>query len=58
MVEEAINDHLTTQGIQCLVDSGKYKLTFTLNTVDQGGQQHNIEICIKLLQVQQDLVCI
>lgn len=37
MIEEAIVDYLNSQGVSIQTHKSKYKLAFTLDTVDQGG---------------------
>lgn len=59
MIEEALHEHLRTkENVEPVVNAKKYKTKFTLKTQDQGDQEQETEICIRILQVDEQNVCV
>ena len=59
MIEEAITESLRTQKIEpSKVSKDKYKIQFTLQTKDQGGQIQKIDMCVRILNVDDKIVCV
>ena len=50
MIEEALCEHLRQkENVEPVVNGKKYKTKFTLKTQDQGDQEQETEICIRIL---------
>jgi DNA-directed RNA polymerase specialized sigma subunit len=59
MIEEAIINYLRKKKIEPnKVAKDKYKMKFNMETQDQGGQIQNIEMCVRILNVDDKIVCI
>ena len=59
MIEEALCEHLRQkENVEPVVNEKKYKTKFTLKTQDQGDQEQETEICIRILQVDDQRVCV
>jgi len=59
MIEEAIVQALRQEGVEPLTrSSSKYKLKFIISTKDQGGQVHNTKICVRIMSVRDNEVCV
>lgn len=58
MIEEAFIKHLRNEGIEPKTNEKKYKTKFTIKTTDQGGQQQEIQICMRILGVGEDEYCV
>lgn len=51
MIEEALHEHLRQkENVEPVVNDKKYKTKFTLKTQDQGDQEQETEICIRILK--------
>ena len=59
MIEEALIEHLRNQvKIEPRVNGNKYKTKFTIASKDMGGQDHETEICMRILKVDEGSVCV
>ena len=58
MIEEALLEHLRKQKIEPKVNESKYKVKFSLSTTDQGGQVQVVDIVMRILKVDDSMVCV
>ena len=59
MIEEAILASLKQEGVNPeKVSAQKYKIKFTITTKDQGGQEHNTQISVRILGVSEKINCV
>lgn len=58
MIEEAFIKHLRNEGIEPKTHEKKYKTKFMIKYSDQGGQEQEIKICMRILGVGEDEYCV
>jgi len=58
MIEEALLEHLKNENAEPIVNKNKYKVKFTLQTKDQGGQLQIIQMCMRILLVEDEKYCV
>lgn len=58
MIEEALLQHLKFNKIDPKINQNKYKVKFTQEGKDQNGQEYQIQICVRILQVQDKQYCV
>jgi len=58
MIEDALKESLENQSVAPQLNKDKYKMKFTLTTKDQGGQVQNVEIVVRILNVDDKTVCV
>ena len=59
MLEDAILQHLrTTAKIEPKINEDKYKIKFQLVSKDEGELQQVTDICIRILKVNDETVCV
>jgi hypothetical protein len=59
MIEEAVIESLRLEGVKPESrNATKYKIKFTISTKDQGGQVHNTKICVRIMSVNEKVVCV
>lgn len=58
MIEDALKESLENQSIEPQINEKKYKMKFELQTKDQGGQIQQIKMCVRILKVDDQNVCV
>jgi len=59
MIEEALIEHLRgKEKIEPTVNKDKYKIKFALDTTGQDNLTQKTEICVRILKVEDDKVCV
>lgn len=58
MIEEALIENLHQERVIPKVSKDQYKIKFTMVTKDQGGQTLDTQICVRILQVDDNTVCV
>ena len=60
MIEEALVTYLTNDKTEFKMSKNKYKLKFTIRGTDdfENKVQDNVDVCVRLLQVDNSKVCI
>jgi serine/threonine protein kinase len=59
MIEEALHEHLRQkENVEPVVNDQKYKTKFTLKTQDQGDQEQETEMCVRILKADDQTVCV
>lgn len=59
MIEDALHEHLREkENVEPVVNDKKYKTKFTLKTQDQGAQEQETEMCVRILKADDSTVCV
>ena len=59
IIEDAILSHLRNVAkIEPKINEKKYKIKFQLVSKDQGDQEQVTEICIRILKVDEETICV
>lgn len=58
MIEDALKESLENQSIEPVISDKKYKMKFELQTKDQGGQLQQCKMCVRILKVDEQTVCV
>jgi len=59
LIEEALVNYLMEEyKCESKMNEEKYKMKFTINMKDQSGSELVTSICVRILAVNEDLVCV
>lgn len=59
MIEEALHEHLRQkENVEPVTNEKKYKTKFVLKSQDQGDQQQETEMCVRILKADDQTVCV
>jgi len=59
MIEDALLENLRSERIEpSKVSKDTYKVRFTMNTKNENGDPQDVEMCVRILQVKDNLYCV
>ena len=58
MIEQALLEELSKQGIKPKTKTDQYKVKFTMVSKDQSGMTTDVDICVRILKVNEQQVCV
>lgn len=60
MIEETLANYLKKENFEFKIHAEKYKIKYTLRGTDdfENNVQDNVDICVRILQVNQNQVCV
>ena len=59
MIEEALLENLRSERVEPnKVSKDGYKIRFTMSTKNENGDPQEVEMCVRILKVQDNLYCV
>ena len=58
VIEDALIRHLQSREVELKVNEDKYKMEFTLEDYSAGGDLQKTDICVRILSVGDNKVCV